>query len=100
MKTGSPKRSYTVEFRQEAVRQVMEVKRGVREVARGLDVSEKTLENWLRAARRGLPLVKGEASQVENEHTELVRLRAENARLKMDVEILKKAAAYFARENR
>jgi len=101
MKTRIPKRVYTEQFRDAAVRQVIEASRSVIEVARSLEISEKTLGNWVRQVRRGEPPVKQAAAmQVEEAQAELARLRAENARLKVDNEILKRAAAYFARESR
>jgi transposase len=101
MKTRIPKRVYTAQFREAAVRQVIEAGRSSSEVARSLDISSKTLGNWVRQARRGKPLAKRAAVvvPVNDAQAELSRLRAENARLKLDNEILKKAAAYFARES-
>jgi transposase len=101
MKTRIPKRVYTGQFREAAVRQVIEAGRSANEVARSLDISAKTLGNWVRRARRGKPLAwRAAAVPVNDAQAELSRLRAENARLKLDNEILKKAAAYFARESR
>lgn len=101
MKARIPKRLYTVQFREAAARQVIEVGRRVSEVAHSLEISEKTLGNWVRQARRGAPIVKRAAAvQIDEAQAELSRLRAENARLRVDNEILKKAAAYFARESR
>jgi transposase len=63
-------------------------------------MSNKTLANWVYLARKGQALVKPrKAGQPVTEvEAELSRLRQENARLRVDKEILKKAAAYFARE--
>lgn len=64
-------------------------------------MSEKTLANWVRRARRGeAPVKSTTVRQAEEVQAELSRLRAENSRLKLDNEILKKATAYFARESR
>ena len=92
-----PKQQYTVEFKLEAVRLVNS---GVRlaEAARQLAVNENTLWNWCKADRDG-KLVVGNAPKVTPEQMELSRLRAEVARQKMEIEILKKAAAYFAKES-
>ena len=99
MKTG-PNRKYTAEFREEAVKQVQAGGRSLRAVARSLEMSQKTLANWVNRARRGQALVAREpARPVSDLQAELTRLRQENARLKMEREILKKAAAYFARES-
>lgn len=99
MKTGSD-RKYTAEFRDSAVKQVMEGGRGMAAVARSLEMSNKTLANWVYLARKGQAPVKlRKAGQPVTElGAELSRLRQENARLRMEKEILKKAAAYFARE--
>lgn len=101
MKTRIPKRVYTAQFREAAVRQVIDAGRSASEVARSLDISPKTLGNWVRQARRGQPLVnRAAAVQVDEAQAELSRLRSEVARLRVDNEILKRAAAYFARESR
>ncbi len=84
-------RQYTEAFRQCAVKQVIEGGRGIRQVARSLEMSDKTLANWVRRARRGERLIKSEtAKPVDEMQAELSRLRSENARLKMEKEILKK----------
>jgi transposase len=101
MKERIPKRTYTAQFREAAVRQVIEAGRTASEVARSLDISSKTLGNWVRRARRGLALVsRAAAVQIDDTQADLSRLRSEVARLRVDNEILKKAAAYFARESR
>ena len=99
MKTGSD-RKYTAEFRDSAVKQVVEGGRGISSVARSLEMSNKTLANWVYRARKGQALVKRASAQPASElEAELSRLRQENARLRVEKEILKKAAAYFARES-
>jgi transposase len=99
MKAG-PDRRYTVEFREAAVRQVLDGGRSVPHVARSLEMSGKTLANWVMKARRGQPLLKRvPVRPVDEVQAELARLRQENARLKLEKEILKKAAAYFAKES-
>jgi transposase len=101
VKRSRVKRSYTAEYREAAVRQVMQAGRTLSEVARSLEISHKTLANWVRRARAHQALVKREPMvSPDAGAVELSRLRAENARLRMDNEILKKAAAYFARESR
>src|SRR3979490_1256773 len=99
MKAG-PDRKYTVEFRESAVRQVLDGKRSVPQVARTLEMSDKTLANWVAKAKQGQPLLKRAPAQPVNEVlAENARLRQENARLRLEKEILKKAAAYFAKES-
>ena len=53
MKQKVLKRAYTEQYREAAVRQVLDAGRAVSEVARSLEMSEKTLANWVRRARRG-----------------------------------------------
>jgi transposase len=85
---------YPPEFRREAL-ELVRSGRSIRDVAESLGVSEQTLRNWSRRddvdARRAEGL-----TSVERE--ELRRLRRENRRLQQEREILKKAAAFFARE--
>ena len=88
MKSG-PDRKYTSAFRQAAVQQV-EAGRSVRSVARSLEMSPKTLSNWVYRARQGLALSKRKgAAPATDLEAEVSRLRAENARLKVEKEILK-----------
>ncbi len=99
MKTGSD-RQYTAEFRESAVKQVIEGGRKMRAVARSLEMSVKTLANWVYRARKGEALMRRSPPQSTSDlEAEVSRLRQENARLKLEKEILKKAAAYFARES-
>jgi transposase len=90
-----PKQEYTAEFKEQSVRRAREV--GVAVAARELGLVEQTLRNWVKAVAGGKLNAAG-AKPVTPEQMELSRLRAENARLKMHVEILKKAAAYFAKD--
>ena len=90
-----PKQEYTAEFKEQAVKRAQEV--GVGVGARELGLVEQTLRNWVKAAAVGKLSAPG-TKPVTPEQMELSRLRAENARLKMHVDILKKATAYFARD--
>src|SRR6478609_298204 len=93
MKAG-PDRRYTPEFRDSAVKQVIEGGRSVAAVARSLEMSSKSLANWVYRARKGQELVKRAPAQPVSElEAEVSRLRQENAKLKLEKEILKKAAA-------
>ena len=99
MKAGTDRR-YTPEFRDAAVKQVTEGGRSLSAVARSLEMSNKTLANGVLRARKGEALIKRVPTQPVTElEAELSRLRQENARLRVEKEILKKAAAYFARES-
>ena len=99
MKAGID-RKYTIEFRDAAVKQVIDGGRGLTTVARSLEMSSKTLANWVYRARKGQALVKRKPAQPASElEAEVSRLRQENARLRVEKEILKNAAAYFAKES-
>ena len=97
MKTGSD-RKYTAEFRDSAVKQVMEGGRSQAAVARAMEMSNKTLANWVYRARKGQALVKRLPAQPTSElEAELSRLRQENERLKVEKEILKSRPRGLAR---
>ena len=87
---------YTLEFKQEAVR-LVQAGQSIAAVARTLGIVDQTLFNWVKAHRQGR-LTGADSKPVSAEQMELARLRAENACLKMERDILKKATAYFARE--
>jgi transposase len=89
-----PRQEFTAEFKELAVKRASV--EGVAKAARELGVVEQTLRNWVKATKAGKLNVSGK--EVTPEQMELSRVRAENARLKMEVEILKKAAAYFAKD--
>lgn len=91
-----PKREYTPEFRELAVKRVQSGQ-PVDTVAKELGVNHQSIRNWIKAATAG-KLVGAGSKLVTPEQMELSRLRAENIRLKRECEILKKATAYFARE--
>ena len=91
-----PKQEYTPEFKEGAVQRVISGQ-GVGAVAKDLGLVEQTLRNWVKAAKTG-KLNPAGGKTVTPEQMELSRLRAENARLRMECEILKKATAYFAKD--
>lgn len=93
-----PRAKYTLEYKLEALR-LISAGQSVAVVAATLGISDQTLHNWLKAQREGR--LGGPGSKpVSPEQMELARLRAELARTKMELDIVKKAAAYFARESR
>lgn len=89
---------YPDEFRREAVELVKFSGRPVAEVARSLSIAEGTLWNWVKADRERRERDADPEVLSESERAELKRLRKENAQLTIDMEILRKAAAFFARE--
>ena len=89
---------YPAEFRREAVALVKSSERGVAEVARSLGIAEGTLWNWVKADREAAERAADPDALSESEREELKRLRKRAAQQEIDLEILRKAAAYFARE--
>jgi transposase len=90
---------YTKEFKQDAVNLVTEQGYSANEVARRLGVGQSNVSRWVREFRRDQQdAAEGEIPRKELE-TEVKRLRKENQRLQMEREILKKAAAFFAKES-
>lgn len=89
---------YPEEFRREALELVRTSDRSIAEVARSLGITDSTLHNWLKAERDAKRRAEDPNALSESERDELARLRRENIELRTDREILRKAAAYFARE--
>jgi len=87
---------YPPEFRRRAVELARQHEKPILRIAKDLGISDATLHGWLKQAdidegrRDGL---------TTDEHAELVQLRRANRVLSMEIEILKRAAAFFAREN-
>lgn len=93
-----PYGKYTREFRLEAVKQVTEEGLSVPEAGRRLSLAPSTLGNWVRAYKAGkLEEVGKNRRQLSDKEMELHRLKRELAEVKMERDILKKAAAYFAK---
>ena len=92
------RRKFTEEFKADAVKLVRAGGRSIARVAADLDLTETSLREWVRRAEiedgQGPP---GALTQAERE--ELVRLRRETKRLRMERDILKKATAFFAKES-
>ena len=100
MATGSKKRirrSFTEEFKAGAVRLVLDEGKTVSQVGRDLDVSQSVVGNWVKQARADRS--NGKTGLTTEERGELVKLRRENRELRLQRDILKKAAAFFARES-
>ena len=97
---GIPRGRYTKELRLEAVKLVMEEGLSWGEAARRLSLPTSTLANWVKAAKAGkLGDVGKKYRPLTEVEMELARTKKELATVKMEWEILKKAAAYFARES-
>jgi transposase len=95
-----PRQSYTTEFRRQAVEMVARDGLSIAEASRRLSLSPKTLTNWVRRAKHGdSPAAPAPRREVTDVEAELSRLRRENAELRMERDILKKSAAYFASES-
>ncbi|BBE08170.1 Transposase IS3/IS911 family protein [Mycoavidus cysteinexigens] len=95
-----PRQKFTQEFRRQAVKPILEGKERVTDVAKRLSLSIKTIGNWLSQARNGkLDQMGANRREISEQEAELSRLRKENAELRMERTILKKAAAYFAKES-
>ena len=104
---GEPKRSgmmssqrgrYSPEFKEAAVREVIENSRTVADVARSLGVVEQTLGNWVKAYREAHAGDEPELSV--SERARLRELERENRELKMENEFLGKSVAFFAKKHR
>lgn len=88
-------RKFTPEYRLEAVKLVLDSSRPIAEIARELGINEGTLGNWVNTYRREHP-----ASEELNlpERARLRELERENRELRLQADFLKKAAAFFAKE--
>ena len=95
MSHPTPK-TYSAEFKERAVKLAVESEQSIAQTARELGVNENTLHTWIGKYHR----TERQEQEGHDEHLyeELKRLRKENARLKEEREILKKAAAYFAQQ--
>ena len=97
---GIPQGRYTKEFREEAVKLVTEENLSLPEAARRLSLAPSTLSNWVKASKAGWLGEIGKTYRPLTEiEMELARTKKELAEVKMERNILKKAAAYFAKES-
>jgi len=90
------RREFTPEYKDEAVKLVIATGRAVATVARELGINEATLGRWVTAFKARNET--GQTEVTESERVELLRLRKENADLKLDRAFLKKASIFFAQE--
>ena len=92
------RRTFNPQFKAEAVRLCQVGDRSVTQVSKDLDLTETALREWVKRAE--VDAGKGPPDALTTpEREELTRLRRENKRLQMEREILKKAAAFFAKES-
>jgi transposase len=91
---GRARRAFSAEFKQEAVELVRRNGRSANRVAAELGVNQTTLSRWKREAEATSSMGQGMPAAEE-----LKQLRRENERLRMERDILKKAAAFFAKES-
>ena len=95
-----PRAVYTKEFREEAVKLVTESSLKIPEVGRRLKIAPSTLRSWVTAKREGkLGDVGRRQKPLTEVEMELARVKRELAIVKVEHDILKKAAAYFAKES-
>jgi transposase len=95
-----PYGKYTKEFRMEAVKLVTDGGVSVLEASRRLSLAPSTLSNWVKKNKAGnLEEVGKNHRQLSDKEMELAQLKRELAEVKMERDILKKAAAYFAKES-
>jgi transposase-like protein len=92
------RRSYSPEFKEEAVKAVIETSRPIAQVAKELGIHEATLGNWVNIYRR--EHAGDEPPLTVSERARLRELEREARELRMENEFLKKAAAYFAKDHR
>jgi transposase len=94
------RKDYTQEFRDSAVKLITEQGYKISEAARNLGINVSVLGRWKRESEAGNDSIASRSTQRKDTvQAELVRLRKENQRLRMEREILKKAAAFFASES-
>jgi transposase len=94
-KRPRPRRSFTPEFKAEIVELCQRGDRSVGQVARDFDLTETTVREWVKQTGRDAG-TRQDGGLTSAERKELAELRRENRRLREDVEILKRASAFFA----
>ena len=96
-KKPRPRRSFTPEFKAEIVELCRRGERSIGQVARDFDLTETNVRTWVKQAEIDQGVRPGLTSE---ERDELAKLRRENRSLREDVEILKRAPVFFAKETR
>ena len=100
MNARRTRRKFTHEFKDDAVRLVIDQGYSCAEVARRLGVKDSNVTRWVREYRQRKEVESADGLCPEKMKAELKRLRKENKRLEMERDILKKAAAFFANESK
>ena len=98
-KKSRRRRSFTPEFKAEIVELCQQGDRSVGQVAKDFDLTETAVREWVKQAQRDAG-TRQDGGLTTAERKELAELRRENRRLREDVEILKRATAFFAKETR
>ncbi|MFI5615253.1 transposase [Amycolatopsis sp. NPDC051903] len=98
-KKPRPRRSFTPEFKAEIIELCQRGDRSIGQVAKDFDLTETGVREWVKQAERDAG-TRADGGLTTDERAELARLRRENRRLSEDVEILKRATAFFAKETR
>ena len=98
-KRSRPRRSFTPEFKAEIVELCQRGDRSVGQVGRDFDLTETAVREWVKQAERDAG-TRVDGGLTSAERQELIELRRECRRLREDVEILKRATAFFAKETR
>jgi transposase len=91
--------SYSTEFKREAVRLVTDGGYKISEAARSLGINANMLSRWIGQVKEQTETAFAGKGNLSPEQEEIRRLQEENKRLRQEKEILKKAAAFFAKEN-
>jgi transposase len=97
-KKARPRRAFTAEFKAEVVELCQRGDRSIGQVARDFDLTETAVREWVKQVERDAGVRSDGLTSAERK--ELAELRRENRRLREDVEILKRATAFFAKETR
>ncbi len=98
-KKPRPRRSFTAEFKADIVERCRAGDRSVGQVAKDFDLTETAVREWVKQAERD-DGTRDQGDPSSDEQAELAQLRREKRRLREDVEILKRATAFFAKETR
>ena len=98
-KQRRPRRKFTDEFRADVVRLCQSEGESISEVSKRLDLTESAVRGWVTRAEQVAAAGGDLPTVTASENQELQRLRRENKQLKMEREILKKAAMFFAKES-